>query len=402
MQAEGTPGRVGTVFKFGGTSVGSVERIEHVADLCALHKPTAVVVSAMAGETNRLVALGREISPETNVPEYDMLVASGEQVSVALLCLALRKRGVEPYPMLASHAGIRTNSQFSQASIQSIAGSTILGHAAENRLPVIAGFQGLNDAGQITTLGRGAGDTSAVAVAAAIRAKDCVIYTDVDGVYTTDPRVCPQARLIAQINYEEMMELSSQGSKVLHMRSVQLAAKWGVRLIVKNTFKDEGGTVMLAPGETHLEGEAVTGVAAAKDECWVRVGPLPHQPDTLSALFVHLAEHHINVDIISQQLEGASATIHFTISSADALRTRRALENWRGADVQFQDDVSKISIVGVGMKTHPGVAARMFRTLASEGIDVRLVTTSEIKVACLVDRARIEDAVKALHKAFFE
>lgn len=403
--------RTGQVFKFGGTSVGSVERIEHVADLVAKHRPLAVVVSAMAGETNRLIDLGRLISNETAVPEYDMLVASGEQVSVALLSLALRKRGIEPTPMLASHAQIRTDSLFSNASIRSIAGQQIRTESEAGRMAVIAGFQGLNEAGQITSLGRGGSDTSAVAVAAAMQARECIIYTDVDGVYTTDPRICAQARLIPQINYEEMMELSSQGSKVLHMRSVQLAARWGIRLVVRNTFKDEGGTVMLAPGEAHIEGESVTGVAATQDEVWVRVGPIPYEPTRLGELFTYLAENKINVDIINQQIERAGDSkqvfFHFTVSGTDLQNTRRALSHWAidgltAIPTELREDVGKVSIVGVGMKTNPGVAAQMFRCLARAGIEVLLVTTSEIKVAVLVERRSVDDAVRVLHAHFFE
>jgi aspartate kinase len=259
------------VFKFGGTSMGSLERIEHVAALCAKLKPSAVVVSAMSGETNRLVGLGKEIYDRSDVPEYDMLVASGEQVSVALLSLALRKIGLEPIPMLAPNAGILTDTLHSRASILKINKELICKQINLGKIPVIAGFQGVTEEGQLTSLGRGGSDTSAVAIAAAIGAKDCIIYTDVDGVFTTDPRMCSKARVIPEINYEEMLEMASQGSKVLHIRSVQLAAKWGIQLTVKNTFSESKGTKMLTT-ETAIEGEVVTGIATARDERWIQAG----------------------------------------------------------------------------------------------------------------------------------
>lgn len=397
-----SPASVGPVFKFGGTSMGSVERIEHVADLCARLRPSAVVVSAMAGETNRLVGLAREVSPVTNVPEYDMLVASGEQVSVALLSLALRKRGVLPSPMLAPHAGIRTNARFSNAHIQSVNRGFIASRIDAGELPIIAGFQGVTEDGQLTSLGRGGSDTSAVAVAAALGAPSCVIYTDVDGVFTTDPRVCAEARIIRRVNYEEMLEMASQGSKVLHIRSVQLAAKWGVRLVVRNTFSTDEGTEMTSRHDA-IEGEVVTGVAASNDEAWFTVGPLPPSADLLFRVFSTLAERGVNVDIITQNTEPAGTSVNFTVGSADVRTAEEALQGaLPGAQVRTRIDVAKVSIVGVGMRTHAGVAARLFKALAGARVEVLLVTTSEIKVACLIERARSADAVRALHGEFFE
>lgn len=390
------------VFKFGGTSMGSLERIEHVASLCAKLKPSAVVVSAMSGETNRLVGMAKQISNKTDVPEYDMLVASGEQVSVALLSLALRKIGIEPIPMLAPNAGILTDTQFSKASILKIDNKTILNQIKQGKLPVIAGFQGVTKDGQLTSLGRGGSDTSAVAVAAAIGAKDCVIYTDVDGVFTTDPRICPQARIIKKINYEEMLEMASQGSKVLHIRSVQLAAKWNINLFVKNTFSDSEGTQMLTK-ETSIEGEVVTGIASTLDESWIQAGPYRHSNFNLSNIFTLLADKGINVDIINQNEEQNGFKLSFTVSQSDEkLACETLQEKFSSIPISSRHDVSKISIVGVGMRTHAGVAARMFRVLANEKIDVLLVTTSEIKVGCLILRENMNKAINALHSEFIK
>jgi aspartate kinase len=402
-----------TVFKFGGTSVGSIERIEHVAGLIALKKPCAVVVSAMSGETNRLVEMASRVYPRTDVPEYDLLVASGEQVSVSLLCLALRKRGLKPYPMLAPHAGIRTNDMFSNARILSVEKSPILNAVQNGFIPVIAGFQGVTQDGFLTSLGRGGSDTSAVAIAAAVGAKNCVIYTDVNGVFTTDPRVCPKARILRQVGFEEMLEMASQGSKVLHIRSVHLAAKWGIRLWVKNTFSEDEGTVMLE--HKTIEGEVVAGVASTTGEAWIRVGPVPNNPAFLPELFSELANKGVNVDIISQSysneyempsenLESSpNLTLHFTIASSDLSLAREILKNrFPQAAVNVRLDVAKVSIVGVGMRTHPGVAASMFRILAQNKIPVLLVTTSEIKVACLVPKDLSSEAVRKLHEYFCE
>lgn len=258
---------LGPVFKFGGTSMGSLERIEHVAELCIAKRPSAVVVSAMAGETNRLVGMAKHFTDQTDTPEYDLLVASGEQVSVALLSFALRKRGLKPVPMLAAHAGIVTTDLHSRATIQSVNKEAILKHISNGYIPIIAGFQGVTQEGMFTSLGRGGSDTSAVAIAAGIGSSECMIYTDVDGVFSADPRICPSAKIIRRIRHEEMLEMASQGSKVLHIRSVQLAAKWGIRLFVKNTFSSDEGTEMISDNEP-IEGELVTGVAHSSDEAW--------------------------------------------------------------------------------------------------------------------------------------
>lgn len=395
--------RQGTVFKFGGTSLGSIDCINRVASLCETHRPLAVVVSAMAGETNRLVALGSQISSETRVPEYDLLVSSGEQVSVALLSLALRKRGITPCPMLAPHAGICTDAHFSRAQITQIHGAHMERAISQGQLPIIAGFQGVTEQGQITSLGRGGSDTSAVAIAAALGAAHCVIYTDVDGVYTTDPRICPSAHIIRTISYEAMLEMASQGSKVLHIRCVQLAARWGVTLHVRNTFSDDRGTTMVqSHSKESLEGEVVSGIAFSEQETWITVGPMGKGPYVLAQVFECLAHALINVDIISiNDLDDARCTLGFTLGDNDASLAQSILQKtFPGVRLAARGDVAKVSIVGVGMRNHAGVAAKMFRTLAEAGIDILLVTTSEIKAGCLIPREKLHLAVNTLHKNF--
>ncbi|NBO37870.1 aspartate kinase [bacterium] len=401
MNGIASPSQVcGPVFKFGGTSMGSLERIEHVASLCAQKRPSAVVVSAMAGETNRLVGMAQHFTNHTDSPEYDLLVASGEQVSVALLSFALRQQGLRPVPMLAAHAGIVTNDLHSRATIQSINRDAIMRHIECGEIPIIAGFQGVTQEGRFTSLGRGGSDTSAVAIAAGIGARECVIYTDVDGVYTADPRVCPQARIIRKIRHEEMLEMASQGSKVLHIRSVHLAAKWGIRLFVKNTFSTDEGTEMIADNEA-IEGELVTGVAHSIDEAWFSVGPIAHTRNTLADVFGALATQGINVDIVNQDVRPDGLVVHFTVAGTDVAQAHQILKTVTPhAEVRVNQDVAKVSIVGVGMRVHAGVAARMFRALANANIEVRLVTTSEIKVACLVDRSVLNAAVQALHQEY--
>jgi aspartate kinase len=397
-----TPSQIAPVFKFGGTSMGSLERIEHVAKICAEKRPSAVVVSAMAGETNRLVGMARHFTEHTDSPEYDMLVASGEQVSVALLSFALRKQGLSPVPMLAAHAGIVTDALHSRAKIQSVNRDILQTHVARGEIPVIAGFQGVTQEGLFTSLGRGGSDTSAVAIAAGLGARECVIYTDVDGVFTADPRVCPKARIIRRIRHEEMLEMASQGSKVLHIRSVHLAAKWGIRLFVKNTFSQDEGTEMISDSDA-IEGELVTGVAHSSDEAWISVGPVPHTRSTLADVFGALATEGINVDIVTQEIRGNGLLIHFTVAGTDVAQARTVIQRVSPeAETRVNQDVAKVSIVGVGMRVHAGVAARMFRALANAGVEIRLVTTSEIKVACLVDRSLLNTAVQALHKEFLE
>lgn len=393
---------IGAVFKFGGTSLGSLERIERVADLCVRLRPACVVVSAMSGETNRLLSLGRSLCAQIDTPEHDLLLASGKQVSVALLSLALRKRGIKPAPMIASRAGIITTAEFSRASIVRVDTTTIIQSVESGCTPVVAGFQGVTSDGLLTTIGRGGSDTSAVALAAAMQASECVIYTDVDGVFTADPRLCPEAKLIPLVDYDEMLELASQGAKVLHIRSVQLAAKWSVQLRVRNTFSDAEGTLMVH--RQTFEGEVVTGIASSQQEALISMGPLAYLPDIQARVFSALAHDKINVDVIAQHrpVGGSEISFQFTVALADVERARIALRHvFPNASLWVDDSVAKVSIVGVGMRVQSGVAGRMFSVLAGAGIEIRLVTTSEIKVACLIDRSQEQRAVEVLHREFF-
>lgn len=391
------------VKKFGGTSVGSVERIQHVASLVAREvgrgRLPVVVASAMAGETNRLVALGNEIDPSYRGPAYDMLVASGEQVSIALLTIALGKAGVKAKPYLAYQLGIETDSVFAKARIRSISTAELENTLKAGVVPVIAGFQGVDEDRNITTLGRGGSDTSAVAVAAALRLPACEIYTDVPAVFTADPRLVPRAREIPKLSFEEMMEMASLGSKVLHVRSVEIGAKHGVRLHVRHTFQEREGTWIVPEGEV-MENPVVSAVTHDAQTVVFKLAPIPRDVQFIANLFSVLSDRGVSVDIITQsQLDGSLA---FSVTAEDEPLTRTVLEGFKPAGVKVEtiDDVAKISTVGVGMRNHPGVAARFFRTLAAHDIQVQLVTTSEIKISAIIARSRLQDAAQALHTEF--
>lgn len=411
---------LGSVFKFGGTSMGSVERIEHVASLCARLRPAAVVVSAMSGETDRLIQLGGRISPRVDVPEYDLLITSGEHVAVALLCAALRKRGVEPRPLLGFQAGLRTDSLFSRARIAGIERARLLMPIARGQLPVIAGFQGITIDGQITSLGRGGSDTTAVAVAAGLGIRECVIYTDVDGVYSADPRLCPRARLLRRVHPSEMLEMASQGSKVLHLRSVHLAAKCDVRLRVRNTFNHCEGTMVTTqrfhptepnglsglPGQprpAELEGEVVTGISTTREVALIHVlHPRPRR-EALPEVLAALAERGITVDCVSQLGGPTGHVISFAVSATDlewALALLR--ERFPEATIEPRGEIAKVTLVGLGLMANPSVNVRGLRLLTSRGIDVLAVSTAEIKISYLIPRAAMEDAVVALHRELIE
>lgn len=391
------------VKKFGGTSVGSVERIQHVASLVAREvkngRLPVVVASAMAGETNRLVALGNELDPSYRGPAYDMLVASGEQVSIALLTIALGKIGVKAKPYLAYQLGIETDSVFAKARIRSIQTAELETSLRAGVVPVIAGFQGVDEDRNITTLGRGGSDTSAVAVAAALHLPACEIYTDVPAVFSADPRLVPRAREIPKLSFEEMMEMASLGSKVLHVRSVEIGAKHGVRLHVRHTFQEREGTWIVPEGEV-MENPVVSAVTHDAQTVVFKLAPIPRDVQFIANLFSVLSDRGVSVDIITQsQLDGSLA---FSVTSEDEPLTRSVLEGFKPAGVKVEtiDDVAKISTVGVGMRNHPGVAARFFRTLAAHGIQVQLVTTSEIKISAIIERSRLQDAAQALHTEF--
>ncbi len=413
------------VQKFGGTSVGTIDRIQHVArwalDSQARGDDIVLVVSAMSGETNRLVALASQINPIPFSREYDMLIASGEQIAVGLVSLAINteaeKRGIiqrniqnraaVAAPLLGHQIGIRTDSVFSKARIQAIDTSTLHKELAAQRIPVIAGFQGVDAENNITTLGRGGSDTSAVAIAAALKADDCEIYTDVDGVYTTDPRLCSKARKIKRISYEEMMELSSLGAKVLQIRSVELAAKYRIPLHVRSSFNPVEGTRVVSQDLLgSMEQVLVSGVAADTAQVKLSLQNLPEQPGVAAKVFGALSRASIVVDIIVQDVpSNGLLTVSFTIGQNDALLARKILQELRAT--QFSEmriveeaDLAKVSIVGVGMQNHPGVASKMFSLLAEAGINIKLITTSEIKVSCLIDGKQAKKAVEALHEGF--
>jgi len=408
------------VQKFGGTSVGSIERIQHVAkwalDAQARGDQIVVVVSAMSGDTNRLVDLATQINPQPYSREYDMLIASGEQVAVGLVSLAInteaKKRGFKaPYsarPLLGHQIGIKTDSIYSKARIQEIDTTLLRKELAQNVIPVIAGFQGVDADNNITTLGRGGSDTSAVAIAASLKADDCEIYTDVDGVYTTDPRLCARARKIEKISYEEMMELASLGAKVLQIRSVELAAKYRIPLHVRSSFDPVEGTRVVAKEDlgSAMEQVVVAGIAADQGQVKFTLRHVPDATGVAANIFGALSGAAIVVDVIVQDVPSHGyLTVSFTVGKNDHLKTREVIEELRSGGfpemhVVEEPTLSKVSIVGVGMQHHPGVAAKMFGLLAEAGINIKLITTSEIKVSCLIDEEFTKKAVEWLHRGF--
>ncbi|MBX3020908.1 MAG: aspartate kinase [Bdellovibrionales bacterium] len=393
------------VKKFGGTSVGSIERIEHVAALVARERAQGrlpvVVASAMSGETNRLVALGNQIDPSYRGPAYDMLVASGEQVSIALIVIALAKLGVPAKPLLAYQLGIETDSVYSKARIKSIRTKELEATLVAGVVPVIAGFQGVDEEYNITTLGRGGSDTSAVAVAAALQLGACEIYTDVPAVFSADPRLVPKAREIPRLSFEEMMEMASLGSKVLHVRSVEIGAKHGVRIHVRHTFQDREGTWIVPEGEI-MENPVVSAVTHDAATVVFKLAPIPGETAFIAKLFSVLSEKGVSVDIISQSQLERGYRLAFSVTAEDEPLVKNVLAAFLPSEVKVEtlNDVAKISTVGVGMRNHPGVAARFFSVLADKGIQVQLVTTSEIKISAIIDRDRLDDAARALHSEF--
>jgi len=396
------------VMKFGGTSVADLDRIQNVArrvrDAVAAGHEVAVVVSAMAGVTNQLVGWCGALSPLYDAREYDAVVATGEQVTAGLLAIALQNLGVEARSWMGWQVSVETDSQHGKARIQSIDGELIIKGLKSGQVPVVAGFQGIGPDNRVTTLGRGGSDTSAVALAAALKADRCDIYTDVDGVYTTDPRIVSQARKLAKITYEEMLELASVGAKVLQTRSVELAMKERVRVQVLSSFSDAPGTMVVDEDEI-LEQEIVAGIAYSRDEAKVTIRRVPDRPGIAAAIFVPLAEAHINVDMIVQNVsEDGTTDMTFTVGKADLPRATAVLEAARQnigyAVINADPNVAKLSVVGVAMRKHAGVAGTMFRTLAERGINILVISTSEIKVSVLVAAEYTELGVRALHTAY--
>jgi aspartate kinase len=389
------------VKKFGGTSVGTLKRIESVAERVLndqkMGQAPIVVVSAMSGETNRLVALANEILPNHRGPAYDMLLATGEQASVALTVMAFEKQGAKARPYLAHQLGILTDSMFSRAKIQSIRTEQISKDIACGIIPVVAGFQGIDKDGHLTTLGRGGSDTTAVAVAAALKLSECEIYTDVPAVFSADPRLVPKAREMSRLSFEEMLEMASLGSKVLHSRAVEIGAKHGVKIHLRTTFEAREGTWIVPEGEA-LENPIVSAVTHEASTCIVSISPVSSDTLALAELFEELAKEGIIIDVISQT---ESDRLAFSVSDEDREFAKNIAEReFPKAKISVMENVSKITIIGVGMRTHPGVAATFFRTLARSDIQVHLVTTSEIKVSAIIDKEKLQTAAQALHKAF--
>ncbi|WP_457934109.1 aspartate kinase [Pseudoalteromonas sp. SCSIO 43210] len=396
------------VQKFGGTSVGSIERIEAVADLVVKTRQqghqVVVVLSAMSGETNRLINLAKQIDTRPSSRELDVLISTGEQVSVSLLAMAIIKRGHSAVSLLADQVNILTDNMFGKARIAEVAATRLKHELEHNRIAIIAGFQGRDVEGNITTLGRGGTDTSAVEIAAAIKADECQIYTDVDGVYTTDPRVEPNARRMSQVTFAEMLELASLGAKVLHIRSVEAAGKHDVPLRVLSSFNPDEGT-LISFEENDMPSKVVSGIAFNRDECLIKVQGVPTGTQYLSKILKLFAENGIEIDMINQVNHNFEKIDYaFTVHTNDYLQ---AIELLTEQQVQLSvqsicglTTVAKVSAVGMGMKSHSGVASLFFEALAQENINVVLVSTSEIKISVLIDEKYLELAVRALHKVF--
>ncbi|MDQ3265699.1 MAG: aspartate kinase [Myxococcota bacterium] len=396
------------VQKYGGTSVGDVEKIKNVARRClAAQKKghqVVVVVSAMSGETNRLLKLVSQITDRPNEREQDQIVSTGEQVSVGLVAMAIQAQRGKATSFLGSQVRIVTDSTHSKARIKSIDAEKIHAALKQKQIAVIAGFQGVDEHGNVTTLGRGGSDTTAVAVAAALKADACEIYTDVDGVYTADPNLVPHARKLEKISYEEMLELAGSGAKVLQIRSVEFAMKYKVPLWVKSSFSDDPGT-LVCEEDASMEDVVVSGIAADKNESKIAIRGVPDLPGVAAKIFGALDEKAISVDLIVQNVAKDGKTdLTFTVGKADLVKARdvvkKIVKAIKADGMETDDDVSKVSIVGVGMRNHSGVAAKMFRVLAEEGINVQMISTSEIKVSCVIHSKYTELAVRALHTAF--
>ncbi|AOY01834.1 aspartate kinase [Jeongeupia sp. USM3] len=398
------------VQKYGGTSVGTPERIKNVARRVAKFKAQGhdivVVVSAMSGETNRLIALAKEIQANPDPRELDVIVSTGEQVTIGLLAMALKEMGVDAKSYTGGQVKILTDSTHTKARIQSIDDDAMRADLNAGRVVIVAGFQGVDPQGNITTLGRGGSDTSGVALAAALKADECQIYTDVDGVYTTDPRVVPEAKKLKTITFEEMLEMASLGSKVLQIRSVEFAGKYNVKLRVLSSFQEEGeGTLITFEEDPNMEKPVVSGIAFNRDEARINVTGVPDKPGIAYQILGPVSDANIDVDMIIQNVgKDGTTDFSFTVPKPDLARTIKVLEGVQAhigaAQIDGDDKICKISIVGVGMRSHVGVAATMFRTLAEEGINIQMISTSEIKISVIVDEKYLELAVRVLHKAF--
>jgi aspartate kinase len=398
------------VQKYGGTSVGTVERIQAVAEKVAKFKQQGhdlvVVVSAMSGETNRLVGLAKEMQAMPDPREMDVLLSTGEQVTIALLCMALKANGCEARSYTGGQVKIITDDTHTKARIQSIDEKNIRADLNAGRVVVVAGFQGVDENGSITTLGRGGSDTTGVALAAALKADECQIYTDVDGVYTTDPRIVSAAKRLERVTFEEMLELASLGSKVLQIRAVEFAGKYNVPLRVLHSFQEGSGTLITIDEEfSTMEQPVISGIALNRDEAKVTIAGIPDIPGVASKVLTPVSDANIEVDVIVQNVAADKTTdLTFTVNRSDMLRARAVMEavakELGAQSVSTDDTVIKISIVGVGMRSHVGVASQMFKTLAEENINIQMITTSEIKISVIIEERYAELAVRSLHTAF--
>jgi len=400
------------VQKYGGTSVANPERIRHVARRVARYKAmghqVVVVVSAMSGETNRLISLAKEIMPDPDPRELDVMVSTGEQVTIGMTALALMELGIKAKSYTGTQVKILTDDAYNKARILDIDQHNLKKDLDDGYVCVVAGFQGVDANGNITTLGRGGSDTTGVALAAALKADECQIYTDVDGVYTTDPRVVPEARRLEKITFEEMLELASQGSKVLQIRSVEFAGKYKVKLRVLSSFEEEGDGTLITfeENEDNMEEPIISGIAFNRDEAKITVTGVPDKPGIAYQILGPVADANIDVDMIIQNV-GADGTTDFTftvhkneMNKTLALLRDKVQGHIQAREISGDDKIAKVSVVGVGMRSHVGIASQMFRTLAEEGINIQMISTSEIKIAVVIEEKYMELAVRVLHKAF--
>ena len=396
------------VKKFGGTSVADIERIESVADNIELEiqrgNKVTVVLSAMGNSTDELIDMAKQISPDPDLREYDALVSTGEQISVALLALALLKRGIKGKSYTAYQLGIKTNSTHSRARILDVEVSKITSELNQGIVPVITGFQGMNENGDITTLGRGGSDTTGVALAVALNADECQIYTDVDGIFTTDPRVCSKARLLKEVSFEEMLELSSSGAKVLQLRSVEYASKFNLPIRVLSSFNEGDGT-LVQEEKNIMERPIVSGISSIDTEAKLTIRGVPDVPGIAAKILSPISEAGIEVDVIVQNISADNCTdFTFTVDKGDAENAKEILQKTSvslgGGLVEVDHDIAKISVVGRGMRAHAGVASKMFQALAKDEINISMITTSEIKISVVIKESEMKKAVTALHNAF--
>lgn len=396
------------VQKYGGTSVGTIERIHHVADRIERSRKEGhqlvVVLSAMSGETDRLLKLAHQVTAIPDERELDMLLSTGERVTIALLAMDLRGRGVNACSFTGRQVGIHTDSAHTKARISRVAAERIKHALSDGIVPVVAGFQGINERSDVTTLGRGGSDLTAVALAAALKADRCIIFTDVDGVYTTDPNIVPGARRLDRISYEEMLEMASLGAKVLQSRSVEFAAKFSVPVEVNSSFKEGKGT-LVTHEDADMESVMVSGVTGDRNQAKITIIGVPDHPGIAAKIFGPVAEASIVVDMIIQNVSQASLTdISFTVPRTDLRKAvdlvQRIAKEIEAKSVAVTESMAKVSLIGVGMRSHSGIAARMFDILSREGVNIMMISTSEIKISCVVDEKYLELAMRALHSAF--